>query len=947
MKPRIGNPLVDTNHSIAFEFNGLRYCAHPGDTLASALMANDVQLLARSSKYHRPRGLLADGFEETNAIVEIGKGDKMRPNVPATIAEVQLDLIARSQNHWGSLQWDLLRALDYFAPFLRAGSRYKTMMWPRSFWKSAYEPSLRRQYGIGELLPDFDANAQSDELHCDLLIIGSGLAGLTAALQAGKAGADVIIADRDFLFGGRLTKDQGQIDGKTYRDWRSETLNTLQSMPNVKMLARAQVIRAQAPNHVCAVERSSGGDQPDGLWNIYSKATILATGATERPIPFANNDRPGIMLASSVRSYLNRYGVLPGRKIAIFTNNDEGWRLAHDLINLGIQPAAIIDPREDNDQDADCPIYRAHVIKTKGGARLQSIVVKSARKSLSIDCDCLAVSGGFDPNFEIAKQLGVGSEFDHSIAAFSPQNKVKNLYVVGAANGKFTDHEILQDVSRQTKNALKSLGMSSELGKHKAQDNPYHIEPIWSVRAQSRAFLDFQNDITVAELKQAIGENFQNYEAIQNYTRLGTGADQGQTAKANTIGILHEITGKDFDALSDKRANFTSYPARISTFGAGAMGQSFAPSLELPTQGYLKAKGAKFAAVGLWQIPSHYPTRDETIPRQACDREVAFVRNAAGVCDLSNLGQFRISGSDAKSCIERVCKTDLTSLKKHKICRVSIFERDNTILDFGTCTNIDGDAYLLTTSAERADAVQERFLSAVGKNSDCQIHPIGRETARIAISGPKAREILSAEINMDISGDILPNMSMRPAKIDGAPAEIYRISFTGQLGFEIALPSDIATDFIKALTERAEALGGGVFGLSAAKVLRLEKGYASLAELEEGVKLADLKPSGKPTDSARKQMVGIKPIGAVKRLLAGSLIIDVGEDPAGAHIQGHASSVCYSPSLGHMIGLAMIENGHARIGEKIRAVDLVRDFDTLCEIVSPKFYDPKDEIMQG
>ncbi len=975
MKSRIGNPLVDCSQTIPFEFDGKKYCGHPGDTLASALLANGVKVFGRSFKYHRPRGVFGDGVEEPNALMQIGDGAFQSPNIRATEAELSLHLTARSQNHLGSLHWDFLRVNDFFSPFLGAGFYYKTFMWPKSFWEKIYEPMIRRAAGLGALSGEEDRQKyERGFLFCDVLVIGSGLAGLEAALLAGEAGADVILMEGDYEFGGRLIKDQGEVDGLSYRDWRDQALQRLEAMENVRLMKRAHVVGVYDGGVYGVLERGTdlaeaeAGRPRQSFWRVRAREAILAAGGQERPIAFQNNDRPGVMLASSVRAYLNRFGVAVGEKIAIFTNNDEGWKLARDMEALGLAPVAVIDPREDHGQRGGFPVFRGVVKNAKGMMGLQSVLVEVDGKQQKVLCDCLAVSGGFNPNVHLSSHLGAKPVYDESIAAFvPPQEHVPHLHIAGGCAGKFADADILASAFDAAQNALGAIGLKAKAQKHEADATPYHVEALWAVAGKGRAFLDLQNDVSVKDVQLAHRENFGSVEHMKRYTTLGMATDQGKTGNVNALGAMAELAGQSMGAGGTTTFRPPFVPVPVAAFGAGGVGKGFAAERFTPSHELSASQGVVFTEAGLWYRQSYFPKAGDTVWRQACDREVTYVREAVGVCDASTLGKILLQGKDAARFLDLVYTGKMSSLAEGRIRYGLMLREDGMVMDDGTCANLGEGRYLITTTTAFAGEVMNHFdfvSQCLMPDADVQYISMTDHYAQFAVAGPEARALLEAFIEDDISDAALPFMGLKPVKIGGVAATLYRISFSGELGFEIALPRRYGENLMGALAKKAREMGGGLYGLEALNVMRIEKGFITHAEIDGRVTAKDL-GLGKMVSAKkdcigkvmaarpelqsekRRQLVGLKPIGAVQRLLAGSVMLAEGAEAKRENLQGYVSSVCYSPILGHMIGLGFVEGGQARMGDKIRAVDLVRDFDTLCEIVNPVFLDPEGERLRG
>ncbi len=961
--------LVDRNISIPFRFDGQTYTAHPGDTLASALLANDVRLTGRSFKYHRPRGVMTAGSEEPDALMEVGTGAALTPNTRATTQEVYEGLIAQSQNRWPSLKTDLLAVNDALAPFLGAGFYYKTFMWPRAFWAGFYEPFIRRAAGLGRLSGEADtAVYDKAHAHCDVLVIGSGPAGLMAALTAAKGGAKVILAEEDFVFGGRLNAEITEIDGQPADDWATHRLAELAEMPNVTLMRRTTVTGAYDGNTYGAVERvaehlADAGKAPRQVfWRIVARHAILASGAIERPIAFPDNDRPGIMLAGAVRSYANRFAVASGNRIAVFANNDDAWRTVTDMQAAGVTVTALIDTRNDVAPQVDCPVYTgAAVVGTAGRLGIERLTVRASDGSRQqINADCLAVSGGWNPALQITGHAGGKPVWEERIAAFVPTpGTIPNLAVAGAANGAFSTHAALSEGMAAAKAALKLLGLKQVRPKLPvAEDAPVNITPFWHVTdARGRAWLDFQNDVTTKDIRQAHAENFRSVEHLKRYTTLGMATDQGKLSSVGALAIMAELTGQSIEATGTTVARPPYTPVTFGALGAGGAGNGFAPERRIPSRDFTLEQGGKMVEVGLWHRPAWFARKTETHWRQSCDREVGLVRHAVGVCDVSTLGKIDVQGPDAAAFLDHIYTNNIASLAVGK-CRYGLMLReDGFVLDDGTVARLGTAQYLLTTTTGAASDVLSHleFHATIRPDLDVQITPVTEHWAQFAITGPKSRELLAGLLAEDIAG--LPFMGCRSVSVAGIAARLFRISFSGELGFELAIPARYGDALMRVLAKQAATLGGGVYGLEALNVLRVEKGYLTHAEMDGRSTAEDLGLGGmlsgakdfvgktasrRPALSAprRAQLVGLVPDGPVKQILGGALVFNEGAEPVRENMQGRVSSTVFSPTLGHMVALAFVKGGRARTGQSVRAVDLLRHVETRCRIVPLPFYDP-------
>ncbi|MGE4611312.1 MAG: sarcosine oxidase subunit alpha family protein [Paracoccaceae bacterium] len=967
--------LIDRDLSIPFAFDGQDYTAHPGDTVASALLANGVRLMGRSFKYHRPRGVISAGSEEPNALLEVGTGANRTPNTRATTQEVYAGLETRSQNRFPSLKSDFLAVNDLLSPFLGAGFYYKTFMWPKKFWEAVYEPIIRRAAGLGHLSGQPDESVYEKAwAHCDVLIVGAGPAGLMAALTATKGGAKVILADEDFMIGGRLNGENTEIDGKPAHLWAASITKQLSAMPNVRVMPRTTITGAYDGGTYGALERVADHIEDSKaprqiFWRIVAKHTILASGATERSIAFPNNDRPGIMLASAVRTYAHRYGVTPGQCVAVFTNNDDGWRTARDLQWLGVTVAALIDTRTDVTPDLECPVFTgATVTNTAGRLGVERITIRTSDGSTQkISVDCLAVSGGWNPALHLTGHMGGKPTWREDIAAFVPTpDAIPDLTTAGAANGTFSTRGALSEGVAAAKSTLKTLGLKQVRPTiPPADDSETAITPFWHVPdTKSRAWLDFQNDVTVKDIQQAHRENFQSVEHMKRYTTLGMATDQGKLSNMGALAVMAELTGQTIPQTGTTIFRPPYTPVQLGALGAGGAGKGFAPERFTASHDWAVAKGASMIEVGLWHRPAWYAQENESHWRASCDREVKLVREAVGICDVSTLGKIDIQGPDAGAFLDRVYTNTFSTLKIGKVRYGLMLREDGIVLDDGTTARLGENHYIMTTTTGAAGAVLSHLefcAQCLWPNLDVTLISITDQWSQIAIAGPKSRELLETMIE-DVSDETFPFMACGAITVGGINARLFRISFSGELAYEIAISASYGEALIAELTKRAETIGGGVYGMEALNVLRIEKGFLTHAEMDGRTTLGDLGMAGMAakfdfigkvssqraglTDPMREQLVGIRPAGAIQQIFAGAIMVNVADEPIRENMQGHVTSVCYSPTLDGMIGLAFVKNGHARIGDEIRAVDLLRNVDTLCEIVSPQFHDPKGEKLR-
>lgn len=963
---------IDRSKPLKFRFDGAGYSGFAGDSLASALLANDVRMVARSFKYHRPRGVLTAGSEEPNALVSMRRGASREPNVRATQQELFDGLDATSQNCWPSLQYDLLAINDLAAPFLAAGFYYKTFMWPKAFWEGLYEPLIRRAAGLGALdgMPDYDRYEQAYAF-CDLLVIGGGPAGLIAALRAARSGLHVILADEDSRFGGRLNSETYAIDGMTSAEWAAQIVAELKDMPNVRLMSRTTVTGAYDQGTFGALERvaqhlpSGQGDLPEAcFWRIVCRRSILASGALERGIAFPNNDRPGVMMASALRSYVNRYGVAPGKAVVVFGNNDNAARTAQDLSAAGVQIAAYVEARDNAPIRGDFPIYtNAQICNTTGRQGLDGVTLRHAGGETKLAADCLAMSGGWNPTVHLSCHMGGRPVWEDGLQAFLPaKDAVPGMLFAGSAAGAMSTHACLQSGSKMAEQVIRDLGKTPAKQKlPKAEDEAYAITALWSVPGKARAWLDFQNDVTTKDVAQSAQESFASVEHMKRYTTQGMAPDQGKNSNVAALAVLADVTGRSITATGTTTFRPPYAPVAIAAMGASGAGKGFAPERMSAAQKAIEERGAPLIEAGLWYRPSYFPQPGETTWRQSCDREVALVRNSVGICDVSSLGKIDIQGPDAGKLLDLVYTNRFSTMKERRVRYGLMLREDGFVMDDGTTARLGPEHYLMTTTTAAAGDVM-RHLEFVHQG----LHPewnlnlmsVTEHWAQFAIAGPDVKALIDGLLDTPLKAKDWPFMSCGRVKIMGVEARLFRISFSGELGYELAVPARYGDSLFRILLARAEEMGGGAYGMEALNVLRIEKGFITHAEVHGRITAFDLgfekmisqekdcigkAAAQRPglRDPERERLVGLKPVGAVKQLTAGAHLFAADDAAVSDHDQGYITSVAYSPTLGHYLGLGFLKNGPERMGEIIKMVDHIREIETLCEVTSPMAFDPE------
>ena len=966
--------LVDRNIPISFRFDGVSMTGFAGDTLASALLANDVRLVARSFKYHRPRGIMSAGSEEANALVTVGSGSQQEPNIRATQLEIYEGLEVFSQNRWPSLKWDFLALNDLAAPFLTAGFYYKTFMWPKSFWEKIYEPLIRKAAGLGGL----SGQANTDRYEkafafCDLLVIGGGPAGLMTGLRAGRAGLSVILADEDQLFGGRLNAETTQIGGMAGDLWVESLVQDLSALPNVRLMTRTTITGAYDQGTFGALERvskhlsSSDKHLPvECFWRIVAKRSVLASGALERFIAFPNNDRPGIMSASALRTYINRYAVAPGRSVAIFANNDGAEQTVRELQAAGVKIVAYVDVRPGAGISGDFPIYLgAEVCDTFGRLGLENITVRHAGGETNIAADCLAVSGGWNPTVHLSCHMNVRPYWSESLQSFLPaENAVPGMLYAGAADGHMSTLDCLRSGADAAGKIIKDLGKSATAFKiPDAEDHPYQISASWSVSpsGKQRSWLDFQNDVTVKDIAQAVAENYRSVEHMKRYTTQGMAPDQGKNSNVAALAVLADATGKGIPQTGTTTFRPPFSPVSIAAMGSEGQGKGFAPERFGSSHKAMLDRGAPMIEAGLWYRPSYFPHPSEKTWRQSCDREVMTVRKNVGVCDVSTLGKIDIKGPDARHLLDLVYTNKFSSLAVGKVRYGLMLREDGHVMDDGATARLSQEHFLMTTTTSAASLVMRHLdylHQCLHPEWDVSFTSVTEHWTQFAIAGPKARDLLNGLLDRPIDNEKWPFMSCGHVNLLDITGRLFRISFSGELGFELAVPSRYGDSLFRILSARAEEIGGCCYGMEALNVLRIEKGFITHAEIDGRVTAFDLGMAGmvnrtkdcigkaasqRPglNDPNRPRLVGLKPVGSVKQLTAGAHLFKLQDPAERIYDEGHITSVGFSPSLGCFHGLAFLKNGFERHGEQIKMVDHVRDIEAICEVVSPVAVDPE------
>ncbi len=991
---------IDRATPLRFTFNGRRFGGFAGDTLASALVANRVSVVGRSVKYHRPRGIFSAGSEEPNAIVQLETGAHTLANARATRVELYDGLTATSVNCWPSAEYDFAASLGLFSRLLPAGFYYKTFKWPASLWMT-YEAVIRRAAGLGRA-PDGPDPDRYDKInvHCDVLVVGGGSAGLAAALAAGRTGARVILADEQNEFGGALLNGHDEIDGAPALDWTAEAVTRLGAMDEVRCLPRTTVFGYYHHNFLAALERVTDhlGPQDAGvlprqrLWRIRAKRVVLATGAIERPLVFAGNDRPGVMLADAARTYVNRYAARPGRQAVLFANNDGAYRAALDLRAAGLRIAAIVDTRPVPTGDlpaeaesADIELIAGHaVVATHGRKRLSALEVMAlgdgggriSGAARRIPCDLLCVSGGWNPTTHLFSQSGGRLRFDAARTCFVPSETAQTTRPAGAASGTFALDDCLVEGRAAGAAAAADTGFRARGRTAKAsgatvtaEEAPggYGVVPApGHPEGGPKHFVDLQNDVTAADIALAAREGYGSVEHLKRYTTLGMGTDQGKTANVAGLAILARLGGTD--VAETGHTTFRS-PYTPVTFGALAgrdVGALSDVVRRTPMHHWHERAGARFEDVGQWRRPWYYRRAGEDMAG-AVKRECLAARHSVGILDATTLGKIDIQGPDAAELLNRVYTNAWSKLEVGR-CRYGLMlNEDGMVMDDGVTARLGQHHYLMTTTtgnAARVLAWLEEWLQTEWPELRVYVASVTEQWATMTLCGPNARRLLAEFIgDVDLAAGAFPFMAWRAATVGGVAARLFRVSFTGELSFEINVPARYGLGLWTAFMNAGEKYGITPFGTEAMHVLRAEKGYIIVGQETDGtVTPADLgmdwivsskkdflgRRSLSRSDTARpdrKQLVGLETEDAALVLPEGAHVVENSGQVPPVPMSGHVTSSYYSANLGRSIALALIKDGRKRMGENVRVA--LEDCAARAVIRDPVFFDVQGGRLHG
>jgi len=1003
--------VVDRSQSVPFEFDGVSYEGYAGDTLASALLANGVHLVARSFKYHRPRGIVCAGVDEPNALVQLGRGARSEPNVRATTQELYAGLRAASQNRWPSLSFDVGAINDAMSRFIPAGFYYKTFMWPPSpKWWLRYEHVIRRVAGMGVTasLPDPDSY-EHQYAHCDVLVIGAGPAGLAAARSAAHAGARVIVCDENPMLGGGLYGAAATIGDTTASAWLQATTRELAAHDNVTLLPRTTAFGCYDGNLIGLIERvaghppeaaatgSSDSARQDGpvsnwmprerLWKVRARSVVLATGAHERGIAYANNDLPGTMLAGALRTYIDRYAVRPGTRAVVFANNDQAYAAAFSLQRAGIEVAAIVDPRGGAALDGALPLAArdnvipilARSVITGAHGRLHVTAVDVAPLAggvgRRIECDLVALSGGWNPAVHLFSQARGKLRYDEALATFVPDHCPAAMTVAGAANGSADLSTALHEGHAAGIAAAAQVGFAATASLQTPEAAPVASGAplaLWStapVVEGAKRFVDWQNDVTVDDVALAAREGYSSVEHLKRYTTLGMGTDQGKISNVVGLALLAGELERPIASVGTTTFRPPYTPVTLGAFPGHDAGPHVEPSRFSSIHDWHVAHGARFVNAGLWKRPHSYPRKGESADDAAL-REARNVRTNVGIVDVSTLGKIELQGGDVAEFLNRVYINRWDTLQVGR-CRYGVMLRDDGIvLDDGTTSRLASSHYLLTTTTVNAVRILqylESLLQTEWPELDVCVTSVTEQWSAAALAGPRARDVLAKIVDLDVSNAAFPFLAVARCQVRTATgpveARVFRMSYSGELAYEIHVPAHKGRAMWNAAIAAGADCGIMAYGTEAMSTLRIEKGHIVVGAEADGrttahdLGLGELVSRAKPcigqrlagrpalNSTDRWQLVGLTTLG--DPMPRAAKIVADPDRAAPNPMLGHVTSWCRSPNLDAWIALALLENGRARHGQTLWAVSPLASVRVQVRVVPPCFIDPEGERLRG
>ena len=984
---------INRKKRLSFLFNGKKLIGYEGDTIASALLANDKKFIGRSFKYHRPRGIVASGTEEPNALMGIGEGKFFTPNERASTTLLRDGMVVTSQNHWPTLDYDIWSILSFFGDFFSAGFYYKIFIWPRFAWKYIYEPFIRLSAGLGQPPKQNDGDTYEHfYAHTDVLIVGGGLAGLELARALSFSGEKILLMEQLPYLGGRLLSDSVEIDGVESRDWVRNVSSELKKKSNVKVVVNTVVSGIYDHGYVVANETVSNyieeGNIPrERLWKIRAKKIVTATGAIERPLIFAGNDLPGVMLSSAARDFMCLYGVSIGDRTVIVTNNDNAYRTASILHDAGLTVAMIIDIRRD--VSGDWPKHIKNLgIDIKTGYAVANVLGKKSVEAVEIcgyagegsvletvECDAVLMSGGWSPAVHLWSHCGGKLDWKSDKNMFVPSTNsvatgsdgMQNVFPLGSSNGYLLNEDVLSDVERLL-NEMLLVGINQPKGRRKKRVNEFSEAPTLAVtqipQAASRkllkkAFIDFQNDVKVTDIELAAREGFESVEHAKRYTTLGMATDQGKLSNINGISLLAKKIGKSIPDIGTTTFRPPYVPVSLGSITGAEKKALFKPTRKTVIDQWHDRNQAFWEPVGDWRRPFSYIKESETVEKSV-EREVRNTRMNVGILDASTLGKILVSGPDSGKFLDLIYTNMMSTLPIGK-CKYGLMCNENGFLfDDGVVVRLNKDSYLCHTTSGGASAVvswMEEWHQTEWWTMKVFITDLTEQYCQISVAGPKSRELLSTITNTKLSEKSLPFMSYKPVKVEGVDGNLFRISFSGELAYELAVPADTGLKIWESIIEKGKKFKLMPYGTEALHIMRAEKGFIMIGDETDGTVIPQDLNLGWAISKKKKDYLGMRAHereffkNPKRKKLVGLLTNDpkvvlpeggqIVETLDGSNLRkpiGHITSTYFSPSLGHSIAMALLEGGLDKLGESVAVA--TEDHSTVpAKVVKPVFLD--------
>ncbi|WP_372800273.1 sarcosine oxidase subunit alpha [Paracoccus seriniphilus] len=991
-----GRGRVNRAKPVSFSFDGTTYQGFEGDTVASALLANGVHLMGRSFKYHRPRGVVTAGSEEPNALVGTTRGKgRFEPNTRATMQEIYPGLITESQNKWPSLKFDLGAINDRLYMLFSAGFYYKTFMWPRSFWDSVYEPMIRKAAGLGKAPSEADPDIYASRyMHCDVLIVGAGPSGIASALTAGRAGSKVVLVDENPEMGGTLLSEPSvSIDGQAAWDWLAGALAELDAMPNVRRMTRTTAMGYYHQNMIGLVQKLTDhmaevkpGAPRERMWRLRAREVVLAQGAIERPMVFDGNDCPGVMMAGAAQTFLNRFGVLVGKKPVVLTSHDSAWYSAFDMADAGADVVAIVDTRPEVSAEL-MQQARSRGIETlpghsatgtRGRLRVKALRVNPVRNGKPgagrmLSCDAVLVCGGWTPSLHLFSHTKGSLDWDAEARAYLPGRKTEDVHIAGAGRGLWGIAAALEDGTRAGAEAVRSLGGNIGTATYQVGDDRIGTGitqkelPTDRSPGKAKAFVDFQNDVTAKDIRLAVREGMKSIEHVKRYTTNGMATDQGKLSNMNGLTIAADALGKEAPqvGLTTFRPPYT--PTTFGAFAGYHKGAHFEVTRKTPIDAWAEEHGAEFEPVALWRRAWYFPKAGEDM-HQAVARECRSTRQSVGIFDASTLGKIEVAGPDATEFMNRMYTNPWTKLGIGRARYGLLLGEDGFIRDDGVIGRMRDDLFHVTTTtggAARVLNMMEDYLQTEWPDLKVWLTSTTEEWATIALNGPNARKLLQPFVEgADISADAMPHMSVVECRVAGFPSRLFRLSFTGELGFEINVPARHGRELWEKLWQAGQRYDICAYGTETMHVLRAEKGFIIVGQDTDGTvtpqdagmdwAIGKKKPDfvgkrslARPDIVApgRKQLVGLLTEDPGTVLTEGAQIVEDPHQPKPMKMIGHVTSSYWSETLGRSIAMAVIEGGFDRM-EEILHIPTEDGGVVAAKVTGTQFYDPAGERLK-